>query len=125
MFGQKKQPNSAKLIEQFKKGEVTYEEATQQVDIYKLAAELDDVENNAKDHGNIVDLRHIWGKVILVILMLTILSDFFLIGMVGSGFWKFENNSQFLNIVAAEHLAQIFGLVLIVLRALFPVNDKK
>ena len=81
---------------------------------------MDDVENDAKDHGNLVDLRNTWGKVILAILILTILSDFFLVWMVGSGRWKFEGNSQFLIIVATEHLAQILGLVLVVLKALFP-----
>lgn len=62
MFRRKKQANSAKLISQFVKGGITYEQATQQVDVYKLAAQLDDVENDAKDHGNIVDLRNKWGK---------------------------------------------------------------
>jgi len=119
-FGHKNKANSSKLLEKLENGEITYEEAVRRIDFHKLLAEVDDVENNAKDHSNIVDLRNKWGKVILVILILTILSDFFLIGMVGSGAWEFKDNSQFLTIIAAEHLAQIFGLVLIVLKALFP-----
>lgn len=121
----KKQPNSAKLIEQFRKGEITYEQAAQQINLHKLVAEVDEVENKSKDQSNIVDLRYTWGKVILGILILTILCDFFLVWKVGSGAWKFEGNSYFLNVVVTEHLIQIFGLVLIVLKFLFPNGSKE
>ena len=125
MFGRKKKTSSSKLLEQLENGDITYPEAVQRVDFRRLVAQVDNVESDAKDHGNLVDLRNTWGKVILFVLILTILSDFFLVWMVGSGTWKFEGNSRFLTIVAAEHLAQILGLVLVVLKALFPKEGKE
>jgi hypothetical protein len=111
-------------VDKFEDGEITIEQAQKLLDLKSLESSVLQTENFAKDSGNLVDLRKIWGRVILGILIVTIVGDMLLIGMVGSGVWTFETNTYFLNIVITEHLVQIFGLVLVVLKALFPTGNK-
>ncbi len=119
MFGRKKQQKHS-LTERIEKGEVSVQEAQSVLNIRQLEAQVNDSEHTTRDHSNLVDLRNTWGKVILGILIITILSDLLLVGMVGSDVWTFKNNAYFLNVVITEHLIQIFGLVIIVLGSLFP-----
>jgi len=120
MFGRTKKDPKPSLAARIETNDLSIEDAQKLLNVRKLEAEVNDSEHTARDHSNLVDLRKAWGKVILGILLATIVSDFVLIYMVGNGLWKFENNSTFLNVIATEHLAQIFGLVLIVLKSLFP-----
>ena len=122
MFKRKKNQSKHSLTEKIEKGELSVEEAQSLLNIRQLEAEVNDSEHSTRDHSNLVDLRSTWGRVILGILIATIVSDMLLIGMVGTGTWKFENNTYFLNVVITEHLVQIFGLVIIVLKSLFPSN---
>jgi hypothetical protein len=101
-------------------GEMTIADAQKLINIRKLEASVTDDEESTRDHTTLIDLRQTWGKVILGVLIATVVCDFFLIAMVGSGHWKFESNTYFLNVVITEHLVQIFGLVIIVLKSLFP-----
>jgi hypothetical protein len=121
MFRRKKKnqpPDSiaAKVVS----GKMSVEHAQKLLSVRELETALSDKEHGARDHGNLVDLRKTWGRVILGILITTIVGDFILVGMVGSDTWQFTGNAWFLNVVATEHLVQIFGLVLIVLNSLFP-----
>jgi hypothetical protein len=124
MFGLKKKKPKSSVAERIEKEELTIAAGQSLLDIRKLEAQVNDFEHATRDHSNLVDLRSTWGKVILGILITTIISDFTLIVMVGSGIWKFENNAYFLNVIVTEHLVQIFGLVIIVLKSLFPDTTK-
>lgn len=125
MFGRNKKTPEPSLTARIDLGELTIEDAQKLLNVRKLEAEVNDSEHSAQDHSNLVDLRKTWGRVILGILITTIISDFILVFMVGTGRWEFKGNSYFLNVVATEHLAQIFGLVLIVLKSLFPKAEKR
>ncbi len=120
MFKRKKVPPVDNISAKVSSGEMSIEDAQRLLSVKKLEATITDKEHEARDHGNLVNLRNVWGRVILGILLATVVGDFFLVAMVGTGLWKFADNAWFLNVVATEHLTQIFGLVLIVLRALFP-----
>ena len=124
MFGHKKKVPKSSLIALIQTGELSIIDAQALLNVRKMEAEVNDSENTTRDHSNLVDLRNTWGKVILGILLATIVSDFILVFMVGTARWKFEGNPAFLNVVATQHLAQIFGLVLIVLKSLFPKENK-
>lgn len=119
----KKQPaiSAAKKLES---GEIDIKTAQNMLNVRHLEAQVVQVEETARDQTNLVDLRKSWGKVILGVLIATIVSDFILIGMVGTNTWTFTNNTYFLNVIVTEHLIQIFGLVLIVLKSLFPKGSK-
>lgn len=119
-LGKKKPKQTTSVSDRVSRGELSVEAGQKLLDVKKLEASVVDVEHEARDHGNLVELRKTWGRVILAILILTIVGDFILIGLVGSDVWKFTGNGWFLNVVATEHLVQIFGLVLIVLKSLFP-----
>lgn len=124
MFGRNKKKQKSSLTDRIEKGELTVEQAQGLLNMRQLEAQVNDSEHTTRDHSNLVDLRSTWGKVILGILIATIASDLGLIAMVGSGIWKFEDNTYFLNVVVTEHLVQIFGLVIIVLKSLFPDKPK-
>jgi hypothetical protein len=120
MFKKKKKQTNSSVVDKVLKGEMSVEEAQKVLSVKELENGLLDQEHGVRDHSNLVDLRKWWGRVILGVLLTTIAGDFILVWMVGTGTWKFESNGGFLNVVATEHLVQIFGLVLIVLKSLFP-----
>jgi hypothetical protein len=121
----KKRLQTSSLATRVENGELEVDAAQRSLSVRKLEAQVKKVEAEANGQVSLVDLRNTWGKVILGILIVTIIGDFVLVGLVGCGVWKFEGNSYFLNIVATEHLVQIFGLVIIVLKSLFPNHDGK
>lgn len=120
MFGIKLQktlpPND--FAHRYKEGE-TIEQLQKEVNLKRAENELKKNTADAQDHQNIVDLRKIWGKLILIILIATIIFNMLLVIMVGLGIWKFEGNSTFLNVAVSENLVQVVGLVAIVLQSLF------
>ena len=125
MFKRKKKVTQTdNIASKVASGQMSVEKAQRVFSVKQLEAAVTDQEHGARDHGNLVDLRKTWGRVILGILIATILGDFILVAMVGSDTWNFTDNAWFLNVIATEHLVQIFGLVLIVLNSLFP-NDKQ
>jgi hypothetical protein len=116
----KKKNTASKITDRIERGELSVSDGQALLNLRHLEAQVLDAEHSTRDHSNLVDLRNTWGKVILGILIITILSDFLLIIMVGTATWKFTDNTYFLNVVVTEHLVQIFGLVIIVLKSLFP-----
>jgi hypothetical protein len=121
MFGKKSKAKDS-IADKIERGDITIEKAQSLLNIRQLELLVNDTEHAARDHSNLTDLRQSWGKVILGVLLVTIAGDMFLIGMVGSNIWTFEGNTYFLNVVVTEHLVQILGLVLVVLKSLFPNN---
>jgi len=120
MFGHNKKTVS--VVDKVEKGDLSVEDAQKMLSVRHLEAQVIQTEQKARNQTSLVDLRNTWGRVILGILIATIVSDFFLIFMVGTGTWQFTNNTYFLNVVITEHLVQIFGLVIIVLKSLFPTE---
>lgn len=123
MFNRKPKKPKSSITDRIEKGELSIEDGQTLLNLRHMEAQVNDTEHAARDHSNLVDLRKTWGKVILAILIATILCDFMLVFMVGTDKWKFTNNTYFLNVVVTENLIQVFGLVLIVLRSLFPNED--
>jgi hypothetical protein len=124
VFRRKKKQTANSVFDRVDAGELTVEQGQQLLDLKKIEHQVNDTEQSTRDHGNLVDLRDTWGKVILGILIVTILADFLLVSLVGSNTWSFEGNIYFLNVVITEHLVEIFGLVIIVLKSLFPADKK-
>ncbi len=118
MFGRKKRQKPKDFIGLLNSG-LPVEEVQAQVNLHAAIVAVRDKEAETTDHENLVELRKTWGKLILGVLGITIVFNIFLVCMVGSGVWKFPDNSTFLSIVAGQNLAQVIGLVTIILRSLF------
>ncbi len=112
------QPQPSDFEQRLRKGE-RLEELQKEVNFRAALNALDRDTATTKDLANLVNLRIVWGKLILGLLVATMGFNIVLVALVGVGVWKFTNNATFLNVVAGQNLAQVVGLVAIVLKSLF------
>jgi len=69
------------------------------------------------------ELRNRWSTYLMVLLLLSAVFQWAMIGSVASGIWKFQGQEAFLNGVGAEPFIQVVGMGYIVVRCLFPAPD--
>lgn len=81
--------------------------------------------NDVKGQESYYKLRNFWGRLLAIILGLSIGFQFWLAYMVGKGNLNFQNYTFFLNIVASENFLQVVGLCYIVVKFLFPNHKQK
>lgn len=81
--------------------------------------------NHIKGQAFYYLLRNCWGVLLALILIASIVFQFWLVFEVGKGYLNFQGYSTFLGIVAGENFLQVIGLSAIVVNYLFPNKTKK
>lgn len=69
-------------------------------------------------------LRNFWGILLATVLTASIVFQFWLTYQIGTGNLRFQGYETFLGIVAGESFIQVVGLSLVIVKYLFPSDNK-